>query len=268
MPSPSEEHPADAPRASPEDDRAAVGVLDRFWDEYGRSVGADASGAELLPTRLARACAYALGVDGAGLSVLESDFRVPLGASSDMASHAERLQFTQGEGPCLDAVSEGHDVAAGAADLRRRWPQFADALFSETSYRAVITMPLSVTNSTRGALDLFFVDEARLGTLRLADTAHVSAAIVRALRDADALDRPVAQSEWTDEFIPGWLTGAAANHRRVVWFAVGMTMARFDVSGPDALALLRAYAYGHGDVLDEVAAALVEGRLHLKEIQN
>jgi hypothetical protein len=47
-----------------------------------------------------------------------------------------------------------------------------------------------------------------------------------------------------------------------------MTMARFDVSGTDALALLRAYAYGHDELLDEVALDLVEGRLLLNEIQN
>jgi hypothetical protein len=203
-----------------------------------------------------------------GISVLESDFRIPLGASDDMAGYAERLQFTQGQGPCLDAVSEGRTLVVGSDVIAERWPQFADALFGETSYRGVITLPLSIMSSTKGALDLFFVDETKVRSLRLADAADVSAAVVRALRDADGLEQPDASSEWTDDPMPSWLVGSAANHRRFVWFAIGMTMARFDVSGTDALALLRAYAYGHDELLDEVALDLVEGRLLLNEIQN
>src|SRR4051794_10539556 len=59
---------------------------------------------DLLPVRLARAAADVLGADGAGISFYEDDFRVPLGASDEMTTLAERLQFTQGQGPCLDAA--------------------------------------------------------------------------------------------------------------------------------------------------------------------
>lgn len=47
-----------------------------------------------------------------------------------------------------------------------------------------------------------------------------------------------------------------------------MAMANFDLNADDALALLRAYAYGRSRVLDDVALALVEGRVELSQIRS
>src|ERR1700710_712461 len=81
--------------------------------------------AELLPVRLARACVAVLPVSGAGLSVIDDSFRVPLGASDETATTAERLQFTTGEGPCLDAARSGRMVVTRGEEISRRWPRFA-----------------------------------------------------------------------------------------------------------------------------------------------
>lgn len=248
-------------------------AADRFWVECGASVEMDRSNperseAELLPARMAAACACALETDGAGLSVLDGGFRIPLGASDDTASYAERLQFTQGQGPCLDAAVGGQVVVAGSADLRHRWPQFADVLFASTPYRAVATVPLSIMSATRGALDLFLVDEAALTSGLVAEAADVSAAVVQALRTADGGGQPTRWPEDEGDRLPSWLAGPAANRRRFVWMAVGLAMATFDVNADDALSLLRAYAYGHNHVLDDVAAALVDGRLKPNQLRN
>jgi len=99
-----------------------VTVAQRFraaWVDTNVPVPA---GVELLPVRLARACVQVLPVDGASISVLTEDFRYPLGASDDTANAAERLQFTQGEGPCLDALRTNSPVQANAQDIYRRWP--------------------------------------------------------------------------------------------------------------------------------------------------
>src|SRR3954449_10762757 len=86
----------------------------------GRLVDPDES--ELLPVRLAEAVTDVLAVDGAGLSLFDRDFRVPLGASSEAASQAERLQFTQGQGPCLSAGRQRRTLASDGADLSGAWP--------------------------------------------------------------------------------------------------------------------------------------------------
>ena len=68
-------------------------TAERF-DKALASSPADLAGPELLPARLARACAAALGVDGAGLSLHVGVLRTPIGASDAQTAHAERLQFT------------------------------------------------------------------------------------------------------------------------------------------------------------------------------
>ncbi len=74
-------------------------VIEKFRIEVAASA-VDMDGPELLPERLARACARVLPVDGAGISLFfAEDRRLPLGASDHPASIAERMQFTAGEGP-------------------------------------------------------------------------------------------------------------------------------------------------------------------------
>ena len=76
----------------------------------------DLADPELLPSRLARACARTLGVDGAGLSVsTDGEARLPLGASSPTAALAERLQFTAGDGPCGSAQRHQEPVFAACS---------------------------------------------------------------------------------------------------------------------------------------------------------
>src|SRR3954465_839019 len=85
----------------------------------------DLPGPELLPERLARACARVLPVDGAGISLFfASDRRLPLGASAPASAEAERPQFTVGEGPCLSSHATGDIVIADEETMRSTWPAY------------------------------------------------------------------------------------------------------------------------------------------------
>lgn len=110
---------------------------------------------ELLPVRLAKACVQVLPVAGAGLSLLNHDFRVPVGASDEVASCAERLQFTQGEGPCLDAARKSRITIADADEIEQQWPSFAAEFLQHTPYQGAICIPLNLAPEMLGALDLF-----------------------------------------------------------------------------------------------------------------
>src|ERR1700712_1960277 len=129
---------------------------------------------ELLPVRLARACVAVLPVTGAGLSLLNDDFRVPLGASDDAAETAERLQFTQGEGPCLNAARSGRVVIAQAEQIEPRWPAFGEQFFQQTPFRAAISIPLPLTADQRGALDLYLNDADQVEQVSLAAVTIIS----------------------------------------------------------------------------------------------
>src|SRR3954471_8525889 len=99
------DQPAGDGRQATAADGASSSVVTRFRRAWGSQQGGEDAGPELLPTRLTRACLAVLpAADGAGLSLLDNDFRVPIGATDDVAALAERLQFTIGEGPCLDAA--------------------------------------------------------------------------------------------------------------------------------------------------------------------
>jgi hypothetical protein len=255
----------------PSGNRSVAAAFRRAWISAPDAATANA---ELLPDRLARACVDVLDVDGAGLSFFYSDFRVPVGASDDLATAAERLQFTQGEGPCLESAATHRMLVSEADDLLRRWPTFSRELFSLTPYRAIVSLPLAMTRYSFAALDLYLTDPAAAGQLTLPDVSSVGEQIVYALTlalnevletDPDANSSPSADAD--DEFMPAWLHTAAAQTRTLVWVAMGMAMAKYDLNATDAIALLRAYAFGHDRLLDDVAGAIIDGQLNLAEMQ-
>ena len=234
-------------------------VAARFRARWLSGVG-DTPAAELpllLPVRLAQAAAYVLGVDGAGISVLSEEFRVPLGASDDHASSAERLQFTTGEGPCLSAARTHRPALSTEADMHARWPMFAEQLFTRTPYRGVMSVPLVHADTHIGAVDLYTRDPARLTTISALAAVSVADQIQAALFPHIHTPDPD-----TGQLRPVWLHGTAPRDRMRVWTAIGMLAAAADVTAPDALALMRGYAYTHDTTLDDLAAHLIDGTLN------
>jgi hypothetical protein len=130
------------------------GAAGRF-DEALASSPPELTGPELLPARLARACARALDVDGAGLSLHVGLLRTPIGASDAVTAHAERLQFTVGDGPCLRANDDGVEITFAIEDIQRNWPQLWAALLGDTPYRGVLSVPLPPPMGPLVVLDLY-----------------------------------------------------------------------------------------------------------------
>ncbi|MCZ2807063.1 ANTAR domain-containing protein [Modestobacter sp. VKM Ac-2983] len=220
----------------------------------------DLPGPELLPERLARACAELLPVAGAGLSVyFSADRRLPLGGSDPTAGIAERLQFTVGEGPCLSAHSLGSPVFADEEELRTRWPVFHDQLVTRTPFRGVISLPLQGGLQGIGALDLFVTPPGSVRDMSLFDTITVTTALSATF--AAAMDQ-----EPRTESGPAWLDAPAAGRRALVWQAVGFVSVGLELDSTDALSLLRAHAYGSDRDLDEVAQAVLEEQLSMAEL--
>jgi len=224
------------------------------------SAEAELPGPELLPERLARACARVLPVDGAGISLFFApDRRLPLGASDPVSAEAERLQFTTGEGPCLSSHAEGQPVLADEVTIGARWPAFYDALVTQTPIRGTISLPLQAELRGIGALDLYVVPPHDVAALSLQDALAVTAEVVAALQ---------AQSrELEDRSLgPAWLDAPAAGRRFSVWQAIGFVNSALRVSSPDALALLRAHAYADGASLEELAARVLSREVSVEEL--
>jgi hypothetical protein len=233
-----------------------VTIAGRFQEALTETEEPGLGGPELLPVRLARAAARMLEVDGAGLSLTDtSGRRVPLGASSEESSTAERLQFTTGEGPCTTAQETGQPVFAVEEDILRRWPVFADLLLGETPFRAVVALPLSPALAGHGAMDLFFTRPDEVTDLDVFEAMAVGGLVTSALSDA------AVWSEWSPEDGPDWLQGPATHRRAAVWEAMGRLGVDLELDAPAALDLMRAFAYGSGRSVDDVAADLLADRL-------
>lgn len=233
-----------------------VTIADRFQAALAGATGPGLDGPELLPVRLARACAEVLDVDGAAISLVDATAqRVPLGASHRAVEVAEHLQFTVGEGPCMLALNTRQPVFAVEEDLRRNWPLFAELLMEHTPFRAVVTLPLQPALAGAAALALFFEDDRRVPELDVFESLAVGELVTSALADA------AVWSEWSPGEGPGWLHGPAPRQRAAVWEAMGKVGVELGVGATTALDLLRGAAYAAGRTVDDVAADLLSGRL-------
>ncbi|CCH88506.1 conserved protein of unknown function; putative GAF domain [Modestobacter italicus] len=166
---------------------------------------------ELLPERLARACAQVLPVDGAGIShFFTADRRLPLGASDPVSAEAERLQFTAGEGPCLSAHAEGTPIVAGESTIEARWPAFPGTLVTHTPIRGTILLPLRHGLQGIGAVDLYVVPPNDVASLSVQDALAITEEIAVVLQAQSLHDRQHSDG-------PAWLDAPAAQQRSTVW---------------------------------------------------
>ncbi|MGY1604929.1 GAF domain-containing protein [Geodermatophilus sp. SYSU D00815] len=231
-------------------------IAGRFEEALDSVTEPGFEGPELLPVRLARACARMLPVDGAGISLSgPGGQRIPLGASSEHAALAERLQFTVGAGPCMSAQESRQPVFALHQDLRRRWPAFTDLLAERTPYCAVIALPLREAIAGLGAIDLYLVRDDGVAEVDVFEAMAVGDLVTSALSET------AVWSTWEPARGPDWLHGPSAERRSLVWEAMGSVALAVSVPQEVALDLLRGTAYGSGRTVDDVAADVVAGCL-------
>ena len=248
--------PAPGCHAAPRDDEgSAVDIAVRFAEAlHACSSGPDDP--DLIAVRLARAAAAVLPVDGVGLSVHGGrDLRTPLAASSQVASTAERLQFTAGSGPCLSAAESGLPVFATEEVMARRWPVFHELLVTHTPLRSALALSLHGRLEGVGAMDLYLADPAGATAVDVVEARCVADLVV------EHLDGAADWSAWTPTGTPAWVDTPDARRRGRLWMAVGMLMLSLRVPAADALAVLRGHAYSTGRTADDVAVDLVERRL-------
>ena len=132
---------------------AELGVVTRALLNIARTLRDDRA----LADRICQACVAGLGVDGAAISLMTaSNLRETLYASDSTVDLLEDLQFSLGEGPCVDAALSGRPVLV--ADLRdpaqtSRWLIYAAAVVDQARIGAVFAVPLQWGTITLGVLD-------------------------------------------------------------------------------------------------------------------
>ena len=223
-----------------------------FLEALQAPVPDELAGPDMLPTRLARAAAQALPVDGAGLSIHEgAGLRTPVGASDPVAALAERLQFTHGDGPCLRAHDTGERIAFDLEAIARNWPELHASLVGETPFSAVLSLPLAPPLGPTVVIDLYATDPVALTQVPRDDVETVLLCMTEEL--VRASDSPDGGPRWWD--------APDARRRVAVWQATGILSVALQMDVVAALAVLRAHAFATDRVVDDVAADIVAGRL-------
>ncbi len=221
--------------------------------------GRDATaGAGELMRRLCRFAADEMSLSGCALVLMSGT-----GSASVLAGagrHARTitgLQMELGEGPCLQAYATGVPVLLPdlAAEEANRWPAFAAAALA-VGVQAEFSLPLSGGPSAIGTLDL-----CRDAAGMLSDE-HLEDALVTAEIARDAV--------LYQQYAPGGaslaeLLETVGNDRIVIYQATGMIAAQLDETVSNALARLRAAAFGSGRPIYDIAQDVVERRVRFDE---
>jgi GAF domain-containing protein len=211
---------------------------------------------------ICEACVDLFDIDAAAISLIFDGANAgTLGSSGASARIYDELQFTLGEGPCLDSVAGRAPVLvldlADPADTR--WPAYGPALLSK-DIRFVFAMPVVVAGEHIGALDLFRATPGRM-------TGEESAAAIVA---AELAGVPLL------DLIAGDLQAAIRDPRSNAWAelnslsraevsqATGMLVAQLGIEPAEALVRLRAHAYATGSTATDVARAVLDRRLKLE----
>jgi hypothetical protein len=211
------------------------------------------------PRDVCTACARTAGAARASVAVIVDQMRQTVCATDDVAAHIDELQFTMGEGPCIEACRTGEPVVVtdlrqggfGQGEAARRWPMFTGALTEylerrNAGIRSIIGLPLRVPASTSGqevifgAVDLHYPDPLVRGGRKLAERAQY-AADVAALKVLGYQPLGLRRSStwWQHE----------ANLRSKVHQAAGILMSALRLPADQALLRLHASAFAHSQTV-------------------
>ena len=220
-----------------------------------RELSAEGRGA-WSSARLCGVCPGIVGVSGAGVMLMSGDVsRGSLCTTNDVSHLIEELQYTLGEGPCVDAYHQDRVVAEPdlADPVARRWFAYSPPALA-AGVRAVFAFPLRVGAVRLGALNLY-----RDWPGPLSDDQHADALVVADLGARWVLE---AQAGAPPDVVAKELEIGADFHF-VVHNAAGMTSVQQRISITEALIRLRAHAFSNDRPLADVAEDVVAGRLRL-----
>jgi hypothetical protein len=226
-------------------------------DRLGRILAVLSAGEDTWSSaRLCEACPGITGVTGAGVMLMSGEVpRGSLSASDGVSRLIEELQYTLGEGPCVDAYRQDQVVAEPdlADPATTRWPAFTPAAL-RAGARAVFGFPLHAGTVRLGALNLYRDRPGPLTGDQHADALVLAGVVARWVLETQAGAAPGAVAEELE---------AGADFHFAVHNAAGMVSVQEDISITEALILLRAYAFSSDRSLDDVAQDVIARRLRL-----
>ena len=199
--------------------------------------------------RLAVTLAHAVvgGADGVSVSLRRLGKLSTVAATDETISHMDANQYETGEGPCVDASTEGHWFHAASLDDETRWPAFTPRALS-LGIRSILSSPLRVQDRPVGALNIYSrtpLAFTQSGQEMAALFATETSSILKGI-----------ETEVGDEHLSLRLRGALRT-REVIAQAQGVLMERDGMAERAAYAALRRSSLDDGSPLQERAAEVV-----------
>lgn len=218
-------------------------------------VTAELSIGERDPARsLCVASAALVGVAGAGVVLVSAQQALGTVCVSDPVTEAvEEVQYTLGEGPCVEAFRSKAPVSVPdlSSPGHTGWSGFCEGALA-AGMRAAFGFPLLIRPACIGALNLYHDRAGELDDDQYADALAVAHVTTRSVLGWQSFAEPGSVA-WQLEQVP--------MHRAAIHQAAGMISVQAAMPVPDALALLRAHAFGEGSMVSDVATDVVAGRL-------
>ncbi len=212
------------------------------------------SAGDRLPTHLCEVATEIIGVTGAGVMLMSGD--VPQGSlctTDSVSSLIEELQYTLGQGPCIDSFRQ--DQVVHEPDLAHpampRWLAFTPPAL-KAGVRAVFGFPLRVGSARLGALNLYQDQPGPLSTEEHADALVMAQIIAHWVIDTQASASPETMER---------LLKSGADFHFVVHNAAGMVSVQLGVSITEALIRLRGEAFAENRLVRDVAGDVVTRRV-------
>lgn len=203
-----------------------------------------------------------LNVEGVAIALLarNDSIRELICATDSVSQELDELQFTLGEGPCIDAFStvlpEIHPDLT-APGTRERWPAFtSDAI--EIGVLGLFVFPVPAVGTPFGVLELYRADTSRFST----EDVRAATLVAQAAAEAVLNDYQPHNGTQENQAPQAEKAGLGRSHINI---AVGMVAVQLGVSVDTALARLRAYCYAEGLPISFIARELVERRLILRD---
>jgi len=208
--------------------------------------------------RLAARCVELLGIDAAGLMLVDpyGQLRV-MAASNERARLMDLMQIQSDSGPCVTCYRTAASVLV--SDIRTaadRWPVVADRA-AELGLRAVFALPMRLRNEVIGVANLFRAEPGPLG--------EPNERIGQAMADVATIGILQARAVHRREVVAEQLQ-TALNTRVVIEQAKGVLAERFTLDMDTAFRALRQYARSHQQRLSDVAYGVVRGSTDIDAI--
>jgi hypothetical protein len=176
-----------------------------------------------------------------------------LGTTNEVSQLIEELQYTLGEGPCVDAHVQDRVVTEPdlADPVTPRWVAFTPPVL-RAGVRALFGFPLRIGAVRLGALNLYRDQPGSLSGEQYTDALTLAGLVAQSVL--------AAQAGAPSGTVPSQLE-SEADFRFVVHNAAGMVSVQQDITVTDALIRLRAYAFSHDRLITDVAQDVVDRRL-------